>query len=208
MTTPPNLGRRAHTRCRRYPTLDGEPIPDAPIGTIAESTDGEVVLFIGDSWPNELIDIPALAARYRGARLITLIGDTYGAGRPCQRALHDAWNAQNQARLDAVRATRPPRPIKASTALCGQPRRDGQPCRQIAGLGTDTPGVGPCRDHGGSTAQQDAARRALDEHLRTYSRLHDRKQRRPLSLREQLDEAIALREILLAAEAKCRRNRR
>lgn len=52
--------------------------------------------------------------------------------------------------------------------LCGAKKRsDGQPCRKFAGEGTDHPGIGRCKYHGGSTSSHkrhavkvEAARRA------------------------------------------------
>jgi len=54
--------------------------------------------------------------------------------------------------------------------LCGAQRRqgDGEPCKRPAGWGTDHPGDGRCKLHGGSSpsgrvaAQREAARRALE----------------------------------------------
>jgi hypothetical protein len=34
---------------------------------------------------------------------------------------------------------------------CGAKKRNGEPCRQRAGRGTDHPGIGRCKHHGGST---------------------------------------------------------
>jgi len=37
------------------------------------------------------------------------------------------------------------------TGQCGARTRSGEPCRQAAGWGTDHPGVGRCKLHGGAT---------------------------------------------------------
>ena len=36
-------------------------------------------------------------------------------------------------------------------ALCGAKKRNGEKCRAWAGMGTDHPGIGPCRFHAGNT---------------------------------------------------------
>ena len=40
---------------------------------------------------------------------------------------------------------------RSQHALCGAKKRDGGTCRKFAGEGTDHPGVGVCKYHGGST---------------------------------------------------------
>lgn len=39
-----------------------------------------------------------------------------------------------------------------ATGYCGARKRDGSVCRQRAGYGTEHPGIGKCRYHGGNTA--------------------------------------------------------
>jgi hypothetical protein len=41
---------------------------------------------------------------------------------------------------------------RSQHALCGARRKNGQPCRWFSGQGTDHPGVGRCKLHGGATA--------------------------------------------------------
>jgi hypothetical protein len=47
-----------------------------------------------------------------------------------------------------------------STPLCGAKKKNGTTCRAFAGQGTDHPGVGRCKYHGGSTSSHKKA--ALD----------------------------------------------
>jgi len=61
---------------------------------------------------------------------------------------------------------------------CGAPRRSddlargnqtkGQPCKNAAGMGTDHPGIGPCKYHGGAVrnASQHAAKIVAEEQLK------------------------------------------
>lgn len=52
--------------------------------------------------------------------------------------------------------------------FCGGEKRNGEPCLREAGWGTDHPGTGKCKHHGGATqAGRDAAARAEVEGLAT-----------------------------------------
>lgn len=53
-----------------------------------------------------------------------------------------------------------------STPLCGAKKRDGSKCRAFAGQGTDHPGIGTCRWHGGATAAHKKHAVALDARQR------------------------------------------
>src|SRR5512144_636258 len=72
-------------------------------------------------------------------------------------------NLQRKTLLKEVKAkdaqTVRTKPTKAVAAgKCGAKRRDGAPCQMPAGQGTDHPGFGRCKHHGG----------AVPTHLRSY----------------------------------------
>jgi hypothetical protein len=197
--TPSPSSRRPVIRCRRPPEHDGQPLPVPPPGTVVETADGTTVVYVGDDRDNDQQQIKDLSARLRNARTIVLVG---WAARRAKHVLGAAWTETTQATREA---TKTPALPKAPVQLCGQPAKTGNPCGQIAGWGTDTPGQGPCFYHGGSTAEKDAALEALQAQARTFARLHRTAKTKPLTLREQLDATIALREVLLATETKRRR---
>lgn len=96
-----------------------------------------------------------------------------------------------------------PKPRPAAPAeRCGQPRTDGSPCRRAAGWATDTPGEGPCREHGGSTVQREAAKERLADQALTVARLIVKARTTPLTLREQVEGATAARDVLAASKRR------
>lgn len=191
----------------RYPYIDnrwprshhGDPAPDPAIGTVAELDDGVVEIHVGSNWPTDLVDVDALASQYRQAARIRLYGHVLHACRPARQAIYDTWRATDRA---TRRAAQPPRPIdltKPRKARCGQPTRDGEPCRRVAGAGTDIR-TGPCVDHGGSGERRQAAAKKLREQSLLVDVLTAKARLQPPTLREQLDGLIAVREVLIATE--------
>lgn len=140
-------------------------VPDP--GTVVWLAGGRAVVFVGDA-PG-LVDVVALAPQLRQARRVDVVGDMWEAARPFKQALREAWTAAARAARDSSRAR--PAAIGAEWPRCGQPRADGRPCGHRAGWGADTPGVGPCRWHGGSTARRRAEAARLAERARTFVRL-------------------------------------
>lgn len=178
---------RPNIRCRRPDPGQGAPDP----GTVAVTADGFVIVYVGDE-PG-LVDAEALAPQLRQAREITLIGDLWGAARPLKQQLLDTWTAAARARRAA---SKPPPAPKAPPLRCGRPRKDGEPCRAWAGSGTDTPGSGPCRAHGGSTARRDAEVRRRAELAVMVAQFARKARTAPLSPEDRLRAAVALRDLL------------
>lgn len=90
----------------------------------------------------------------------------------------------NPARPVPVRpATAVPTPPRPDVPTCGGLRTNGELCRRPRGWGADTPGVGPCRDHGGSITERLARKeRAVGQAL-AYARLLEGSQaNRPLGV--------------------------
>ncbi|MFJ8309817.1 MULTISPECIES: hypothetical protein [unclassified Streptomyces] len=178
---------RPNIRCRRPPPEQEAPDP----GTVAVTTEGIAVVYVGDT-PG-LVDAEALAPQLRQAREVTLVGDIWGVARPFKQQLLNTWTAATRARQAASKSSPAP---KAPPTRCGRPRKDGEPCRTWAGSGTDTPGTGPCRAHGGSTARRDAeARRQLELAL-TIAEFAGKSRTAPLGPEERLQAAVALRDLL------------
>lgn len=198
MPTPPT-GRRPPIRCR-YPER-GQQLPEP--GTIVETSDGAMVLYVGDH-PGQ-IDAEQYAAKLRQALTVTLVGHRARVGQPLRHLLQECWYAADRA---ASQAAKPPALPKPKPGRCGRPRKDGHPCGLAAGWGSDTPGQGACSLHGGSTAKRDAAARRLSEQVQTVSRLAAQAHIAPLTVQERLTAAIALREVLAATRARQRRIRR
>lgn len=207
MTDTTTPSRRPFVRCHRIPVLAGQEIPLALPGTILQGTDGEVVIFVGDAWPTELVDIATVANQFRNAWLIQLVGDIWKAGRPFKHALHDEWSAPARVAREAARAARRAQRPEPPKTRCEQPTRSGAPCQNYAGVGTDTTGTGPCSFHGGDSSKRDAAAAKLTQAIRANGLLTAKSRTRDLTLREQLDQLIALRELALAAENPRRRTR-
>ena len=192
------VGRRPNIRCRR--PAEGQELP--PVGTVVEASGGAVIVFVGDQWPDDRIDLPRLATRLRTARSVDLIGDVWQAARPLKFALRQEWTAATKA---ARVAARPPVVPKPPAQRCGRPRRDGKPCRAFAGAGSDHPGKGPCAHHGGSTVVKDEQQRRLAEQVATAARLARKARIEPLTRREQLEGGIALAEVLIEVRKRQRR---
>ncbi|MER6351244.1 hypothetical protein ABT186_05180 [Streptomyces sp. NPDC001634] len=196
MSTPAALvgGRRPNVFTRR--PEPGEIVPNP--GTIIWTVDGEALLYVGDSWRD--VDVRPLALQLRQARKVTLVGHRGSACRPARGALGWAWTELAR----AARASRPPALPQAPPQVCGRPKTDGQPCRRPAGWGAD-PGEEACRDHGGSTALQEAeAERVADQAL-TFARLTTKARTTPLTPQEQLQAATAIRDVLEARSSRHRR---
>ncbi|MFE3522230.1 hypothetical protein ACFXOD_11650 [Streptomyces sp. NPDC059161] len=155
------------------------------------TAEGIAVVYVGDE-PG-LVDAEALAPQLRQAREVTLIGDLWGVARPFKQQLRDTWTAATRARRAA---SKPPTDPKAPPSRCGRPRKDGEPCRTWAGSGTDTPGSGPCRAHGGSTARRDAEMRRQAELALTVAQYAGKARTTPLSPEETLQAAVALRDLV------------
>lgn len=177
-----HLGPRPTVRCRRPEA--GQVAPDP--GTVVWLDGGRAVVFVGDG-PG-LVDVVALAAQLRSGRRVDVVGDVWAAGRPFKQALREAWTAAARARREASR-TRPAG--RAERPRCGHPRADGLPCRQRAGWGADTPGVGPCRLHGGSTVRRRAEAERLAEQALAVVRLAGKARSAPSTAREQLQAVAA-----------------
>jgi len=175
--TPPPW-RRPHIRCQWPPEHNGTAAVLPPPGTIATDPGGNATVYVGDQWTATPEETHSLAAAVRHARSITLVGNIWKAGRPAKQALHDAWTAANRAAREAARPPKPPQP--APCGLCGQPRRDGQPCTQRAGWGADDPD-GPCRIHGGSTVRREQQREHLVAQTERWVELTIKARTEPLS---------------------------
>lgn len=189
---------RPNIRCRRS---EGQDVP-AP-GTVVEASDGRTVVYVGDE--QGLVDLKALAPRLRTACEVTLIGDMWGVAKPLKQKMLEAWSAATRA---AREASRPPAVPKPLAQRCGRPRTDGQPCRQWAGAGTDSPGSGPCAAHGGPTVQKAAEARRLVEQAETVARLAAKARQAPLTPRERVEGLTALRDLVVAAQKPGRRRTR
>lgn len=170
-------------------------VPDP--GTVVWLAGGRAVVFVGDA-PG-LVDVAALAPQLRQVRRVDVVGDMWEAARPFKQALREAWNTAARTAREASRTQAAP---KTARARCGRPRADGQACRQWAGWGSDTPGVGPCRQHGGSTAKRRAEGARLAEQARTFVRLAGKARVAPLTTREQLQAAVAGVDVHAAAKGR------
>lgn len=94
---------------------------------------------------------------------------------------------------------------------CGGTNRAGEPCGHPAGWGTDHPGIGRCKNHGGSTpshrlaAAKEQARRTADEALRLLGREGVRPVVNPLeALAELAGEIVATKDIFRERVAELR----
>jgi hypothetical protein len=159
-------------------------VPDP--GTVVWLDGRQAVVFVGDA-PG-LVDVVALAPQLRQGRRVDVVGDMWEAARPFKQALREAWNAATRAAREASRAQPVP---KGERPRCGRPRADGHPCRQRAGWGADTPGVGPCRLHGGSTVRRRAEAERLAEQALTVVRLAGKARSAPATARAQLHAVAA-----------------
>lgn len=186
-------GRRRHPPIRCEWPHPGEQA--RPVGTTA-TTDTVTAVWVGDTFPHDDLDVPRIAEQLRDTdRRVLFIGDIHAAGRPLRTAIQAHWTAQVKA---ARQAAKTPAAPKAQPGRCGQPRTDGEPCEQAAGWGTDTPGAGPCRRHGGTTAKKAAAKRRAEKQAATVARLYQKATQGPLTPEEQLAAALALRDVLTA----------
>lgn len=52
--------------------------------------------------------------------------------------------------------------MKGQKVVCGRSKRNGDPCLQEAGAGTDHPGHGACRWHGGTSPSGEAEARGIE----------------------------------------------
>ncbi|MEV5940302.1 hypothetical protein [Streptomyces sp. NPDC051994] len=178
---------RPNIRCQRPDP--GQTVPDP--GVLAVTAGGVAIVYVGDE-PG-LVDVEALAPQLRQVREVTLVGDLWGVARPVKQQLLDTWTAATRARRAA---SKPPTPPKAPPSRCGQPRKDGEPCRTWAGSGTDTPGTGPCRAHGGSAVHRDAELRRRLEMALKVAEFAAKSRTAALSPEERLKAAVALRDLL------------
>lgn len=184
------------------------PEQQQPFGVIEQHPDGRVALHVGDRWPyRELAEAAGLALLLRSARHVEIVGTGRASIRPAKAAIQECWRQQDraarraQAEADGL--------VPDERVLCGEPTATGTRCRLRAGWGTDTPGTGPCANHGGPTVRKTAAQRRLHEQLDTVVELARKADESglPLSPRERLAGALALREVVLAVQRGRRRSR-
>ncbi len=143
------------------------------------------------AWPHATVDGDGpYAAASCGARVITLYA-TEGQAQvrksdydrdSCRPRCHhhhhvidltsarDNGKPPNSTTAPTRRAMRRASPQPA-TPTCGRPRTNGNPCRQPAGCGTDTPGTGPCHLHGGSITERLAAKERLVDQALAFAQL-------------------------------------
>lgn len=173
-------------------------------------------------WPHATVtgDGPYAAASC-GARAITLYPDAEAAQartrgydrdgcRPrCHRHHHviDVASARPHARppkaTTGVITCRATTPAAAPTRpICGRPRTNGEPCRRPPGWGADTPGTGPCRDHGGSISARLAAKEHLVQQALTFAQLAEKARTAPLTAAELRQAEACARDVLTAHRAR------
>jgi hypothetical protein len=151
----------------------------------------------------ELFEALTQAADTTRLRQICLTGPSPETRRVAE-ALHRWWDTT------FPKVPEPPKQLptrKPTTKTrCGQPTRSGTPCGHPAGWAADTPGTGPCADHGGSTALKRAAQEHLHLQLGVLTRMAGKAVKgTPFTLVDKLDGLIALRDV--AAEIETRRRR-
>ncbi|MFJ9903938.1 hypothetical protein ACIRVK_13705 [Streptomyces sp. NPDC101152] len=161
-------------------------------GTVMTLPGGVAVVYVGDV-PGA-VEVEALAPRLLEACEVVVVGAMWSVAKPFKDALFGAWSEAGR-RARAVSRPPVPEPVRER---CGRPRRDGRPCRRWAGAGTDTPGVGPCANHGGSTAVRDAEKRRLAGQAETFATLARKATTMPLTPRERLEGLEALRDVVAA----------
>ena len=196
MTTPATP-RLPYLTCRSTPQHDSQPLPTP--GTTVDDGNGAIHLYVGDHWPIDGLNPNTLAAQLRNGQQIYIIGNLQEAARPAARTIRAIWSRANQAHRTTTTPLNPLEPTKGGRPRCGRPRVDGQPCRAVAGAGTDTLGQGPCCAHGGDTTLKDQAARDLEQLLRRVTTLN-RKQKQPLTRAEKAAMLHALQAVLGAPD--------
>ncbi len=193
------MTRRPTIRCQY---TDGTQRCPAP-GTIRRSADGEAILWAGGGhWA---IDIPTVAAELATARRVLVVSRAPGTVR---REIQALWAAEDKAARAAAAPPAVVKPERPKPERCGRPGKTRAPCGQVAGWATDTPGVGPCAWHGGSTVQKAAEAHQFAENIETVSEAAKRGHVGTLTPRGRLEGEIALLELMQARMRRQKRGRR
>lgn len=190
------MTRRPTIRCQYTDGILSCPAP----GTIRRSADGEAILWAGGGhWA---IDIPKVAGELATARRVLVVSRAPGTVR---RQIQALWSAEDKAARAAAAVPAVVKPERPKAERCGQPGRNGAPCRQAAGWATDTPGVGPCAWHGGSTVQKAAEADRFAENVEKVAEAAKRGRAGVLTRVERLEGEIALLELM---KVRLRRQKR